>query len=268
MIPYSFNYKKASSVADAASLLKGSSEAKILAGGQTLIATMKMRLANPSDLIDISQIKELQFIRKDGNAIVIGAGTKHADVATSSDVKSAIPALADLAGMIGDPAVRHMGTLGGSVANNDPAADYPAAVVGLNATIKTNKRSIAANAFFTGMFSTALEDGEIITEISFPIPERGAYMKFPNPASRYAMAGVFVAKLKDGSVRVAVTGSAPCVFRHPAMEAALAKSFTPDAIKGIAVDASNLNSDIHASAEYRAHLTGVMAKRAVAAAAA
>jgi carbon-monoxide dehydrogenase medium subunit len=267
MIPYAFTYKKAKSVSDAEALLKGSSEAKILAGGQTLIATMKMRLANPSELIDISQIKELQFIRKDGGAIVIGAGTKHSDVHTSPDVKTAIPALAELASVIGDPAVRHMGTIGGSVANNDPAADYPAAVVALNATIKTNKRSIEADDFFTGMFSTALEDGEIITEISFPIPERGAYMKFPNPASRYAMAGVFVAKTKDG-VRVAVTGAAPCVFRQTAMEAALAKNFTPDAIKGISVDASNLNSDIHASAEYRAHLTGVMAKRAVAAAAA
>lgn len=267
MIPYAFKYKKAKSVADAEALLKGASEAKLLAGGQTLIATMKMRLAQPSDLIDISQIKELQFIRKDGASIAIGAGTKHADVQTSGEVKAAIPALAELAGMIGDPAVRHMGTIGGSLANNDPAADYPAAVVALNATIKTNKRSIKADDFFTGMFSTALEDGEIITEVSFPIPERSAYMKFPNPASRYAMAGVFVAKTKDG-VRVAVTGAAPCVFRQTAMEAALAKNFTPDAIKGIAVSADGLNSDIHASAEYRAHLTGVMAKRAVAAAAA
>lgn len=267
MIPYAFNYRKATSVADAASLLQGSPEAKILAGGQTLIATMKMRLANPAEVIDISQIKELQFIRQEGGSLVIGAGTKHADVATSKDVMTAIPALADLASMIGDPAVRHMGTLGGSVANNDPAADYPAAVVGLNATIKTNKRSIAADDFFTGMFMTALEDGEIVTEIVFPIPERAAYMKFRNPASRYAMAGVFVAMTKSG-VRVAITGSAPCVFRHPQMEEALAKNFSPDAIKDIAVDPSNLNSDLHASAEYRAHLTGVMAKRAVAAAAA
>src|SRR5690242_1781492 len=176
MIPYAFSYKKAKSVSDAEALLKGSSEAKILAGGQTLIATMKMRLANPSDLIDISQIKELQFIRKDGSNLVIGAGTKHAEVQTSADVKAAIPALAALAGMIGDPAVRHMGTIGGSIANNDPAADYPAAVVALNATIKTNKRSIKADDFFTGMFSTALQDGEIVTEVSFPIPERAAYM--------------------------------------------------------------------------------------------
>jgi carbon-monoxide dehydrogenase medium subunit len=266
MIPYSFTYKKAKSVADAEALLKGASEAKLLAGGQTLIATMKMRLANPPELVDISQIKELQVIRRDGNTLVIGAGTKHSDVATSADVRATIPALGDLAGMIGDPAVRHAGTLGGSVANNDPAADYPAAVLALNATIKTNKRSIKADDFFTGMFATALQDGEIITEIQFPIPERAAYMKFPNPASRYAMTGVFVAKTRGG-VRVAVTGAGPCVFRQPQMEAALAKSFTPDAIKGISVDASNLNSDIHASAEYRAHLTGVMAKRAVAAAA-
>jgi carbon-monoxide dehydrogenase medium subunit len=169
--------------------------------------------------------------------------------------------------MIGDPAVRHMGTLGGSLANNDPAADYPAAVLALNATIKTNRRSIAADDFFTGMFSTALEDGEIITEVSFPIPERAAYEKFRNPASRYAMAAVFVAKTKDG-VRVAVTGSGPCVFRHPEMEAALARDFSPEAIEDIAVDAGTLNSDIHGSAAYRAHLTGVMAKRAVQSAAA
>jgi len=266
MIPYAFSYKRAKSVSEAETLLKGSSEAKILAGGQTLIATMKMRLANPAELVDISRIGDLQYIRKAGNALAIGAASKHADVATSKEVRAAIPALAELAGMIGDPAVRHMGTIGGSVANNDPAADYPAAVLALNATIKTNKRSIKADDFFTGMFSTALEDREIIVEVSFPIPERAAYMKFPNPASRYAMAGVFVAKTKDG-VRVAVTGSGPCVFRHAAMEAALAKNFSADALKGITVDATNLNSDIHASAEYRAHLTTVMAKRAVAAAA-
>ena len=226
---------------------------------------MKMRLAKPSDLIDISGIKELSYIRVANGAIAIGAATTHFDVANSKDVASAIPALAQLASIIGDPAVRHKGTLGGSIANNDPAADYPAAVLGLNATIKTNRRSIAAdNAFFTGMFSTALEDGEIVTEISFPIPVPQAYAKkFANPASRYAMAGVFVAKTKS-AVRVAVTGAGACVFRVPEMEAALARSFTPDAITGITVDHADLNSDIHGSAEYRANLVSVMAKRAVA----
>lgn len=266
MITYPFKYKRAKSLADAESLLKGSPDAKLLAGGQTLIAAMKMRLASPSDLIDISGLKELSYIRASGDAVVIGAATTHFDVATSTDVTRTIPALAYLASIIGDPAVRHKGTLGGSVANNDPAADYPAAVLGLNATIKTNRRSIAADDFFTGMFSTALGDGEIVTEVSFPIPKKASYKKFPNPASRYAMAGVFVAQTNSG-VRVAVTGAGPCVFRVPAMEAALAKGFRPDAIAGISVDADGLNSDIHGSAEYRAHLVGVMAKRAVAEAA-
>jgi carbon-monoxide dehydrogenase medium subunit len=265
MIPYGFNYHRAKSLADAQALLANSPDAKLLAGGQTLIAAMKMRLAQPSDLIDISGLKELSFIRRDGDALVIGAGTKHQDVATSDEVARAIPALAHLAGTIGDPAVRHMGTLGGSVANNDPAADYPAAAVALAATIKTTKRSIAADDFFTGMFSTALEDGEIVTEVSFPIPQRAGYAKFRNPASRYAMAGVFVAKTRDG-VRLAVTGAAPAVFRVPQMEAALAKSFTPAAIADITIAADGMNSDIHGSAEYRAHLAAVMAKRAVEAA--
>ena len=196
---------------------------------------------------------------------MIGAGTKHNDVATSADIRKAIPALAHLASHIGDPAVRHMGTLGGSIANSDPAADYPAAVLGLGAEIKTTARTIKADDFFTGMFETALEEGEIITEVSFPVPEKAAYMKFPNPASRYAMVGVFVAKTKAG-VRVAVTGAASSVFRQSAMEAALAKSFTPDAVANIKVSPDNLNSDLHGSAEYRAHLVTVMAKRSVAAA--
>jgi len=263
MIPYPFTYHRPKSLAEAAKLFHG--DAKFLAGGQTLIPAMKMRLANPSALIDISGLKELSFVRAGGDAVVIGAGTKHFDVANSAEVKRAIPALADTAEQIGDPAVRHMGTLGGSLANNDPAADYPAAVLALGATIKTTKRSIAADDFFTGMFSTALDDGEIITEVSFPVPERAAYAKFPNPASRYAMAGVFVAKTKHG-VRVAVTGAAPCVFRVKEMEAALAKNFAPDAVAKIAVAADGMNSDIHATAEYRAHLVTVMAGRAVAAA--
>ena len=265
MITYPFNYKRATSVAHAETLLKGSPDAKLLAGGQTLIAAMKMRLASPSALIDISQLIELSYIRASNDAVVIGAATTHFEVANSADIFKRIPALAHLASIIGDPAVRHRGTLGGSVANNDPAADYPAAVLGLDATIKTNRRSIAADEFFTGMFSTALSDGEIITEVSFPIPTKASYKKFPNPASRYAMAGVFIAQTNSG-VRVAVTGAGPCVFRVPAMEAALAKSFSAGALEGITIDSGGLNSDIHGSAEYRAHLVGVMARRAVAAA--
>ena len=265
MIPYPFRYTRAKSLADAEALLAKSPEAKLLAGGQTLIAAMKMRLAQPSDLIDISGLRELSFIRRAGDALVIGAGTKHHDVEASAEVMRAIPALAHLAHVIGDPAVRHMGTIGGSLANNDPAADYPAAALALAATIRTTRRAIAADDFFTGMFTTALEDGEIVTEISFPIPERAGYSKFPNPASRYAMAGVFVAKTKFG-VRVAVTGAGASVYRMPQMEVALARSFAPDAIAKIAVSADGLNSDIHGSAEYRAHLVGVMARRAVEAA--
>jgi carbon-monoxide dehydrogenase medium subunit len=265
VIPYAFHYRRAASLADAETALKAFPDAKLLAGGQTLIAAMKMRLAQPSDLIDISGLKELSFIRIETGRVVIGAGAKHYEVADSVEVQQAIPALASLAYSIGDPAVRHMGTLGGSLANNDPAADYPAAVLALDATITTQRRTIAADDFFTGMFSTVLDEGEIITSASFPIPERAGYAKFPNPASRYAMAGVFVAKTKSG-VRVAVTGAAPCVFRVPEMEAALAQDFSPDAVAQIAIDPSDLNSDIHGSAEYRANLVTVMAKRAVAAA--
>jgi aerobic carbon-monoxide dehydrogenase medium subunit len=262
VITYQFAYRRAKSVSDAEALFAKTPDAKFLAGGQTLIPTMKMRLAQPPELIDISGINELSFIRASSDTLTIGAGMKHDAVAVSSDVKRAIPALADLAEGIGDPAVRNMGTLGGSLANNDPAADYPAAALALAAIIKTTRRTIAADDFFTGMFSTALEDGEIITEVSFPIPERAAYVKFPNPASRYALAGVFVAKSKSG-VRVAVTGAGPGVFRVPEMEAALAKKFSPDAVVHVKISADDLNSDIHASAEYRAHLVSVMAKRAV-----
>jgi carbon-monoxide dehydrogenase medium subunit len=266
VIPYAFQYHRATSLGDAEARLKSSPDAKLLAGGQTLIAAMKMRLAQPSDLIDISGLRELSFIRAGGDAIVVGANTKHFEVAQSAEVRGIIPALAQLAESIGDPAVRHMGTLGGSLANNDPAADYPAAVLALGATIKTNRRSVAADEFFTGMFTTALDPDEIITAVSFPVPERAGYAKFPNPASRYAMAGVFVAKTKSG-VRVAVTGAGPCVFRVPEMEAALTRSFTANAIAGIAVDPADLNSDLHGSAEYRANLVGVMARQAVNAAA-
>jgi aerobic carbon-monoxide dehydrogenase medium subunit len=261
---YNFEYHQAKSV-DEASKLATKDEAKLMAGGMTLIPTLKQRLAKPSDVIDLGKIAELKGIKKDGNAVVIGAMTRHVDVANSDVVKSSIPALAHLAAHIGDPAVRNRGTCGGSIANNDPAADYPSAVVALNATVITNKRKIAADDFFKGMFETALQPGEIITAVSFPVPEKAAYMKFPNPASRYAIVGVFVAKTGN-NVRVGVTGAGASVFRQKDMEAALAKSWNADAIKGIAQKQDGLNSDIHASAEYRAHLVGVMARRAVAAA--
>jgi len=259
---YNFDYQRPQSVADASKAIAGKDEAKLLAGGMTLIPTLKQRLAKPSDLVDLGRIAELKGIKRDGNAIVIGAMTRHAEVASSDVVKSAIPALAQLAGGIGDPQVRNRGTIGGSLANNDPAADYPAAVLGLNATIITNKRRIAADDFFKGMFETALGQDEIITAVSFPVAEKAGYSKFPNPASRYAIVGVFVAKTAGG-VRVAVTGAGPCVFRAEAMEKALAKSFSADAIKDLKIAPGELNSDIHASREYRAHLVGVMARRAV-----
>jgi carbon-monoxide dehydrogenase medium subunit len=265
MIPYSFTYHRPKSLSEAQALLSHAPDAKLLAGGQTLIAAMKLRLSNPSALIDISGFPELSFVRATEGTITIGAATKHADVASSSVLWEKIPALAGLAKQIGDPAVRHMGTLGGSLANNDPAADYPAAALGLGATVRTSTRSIAADDFFTAMFSTALQDGEIITEVSFPVPKRAGYAKFPNPASRYAMVGVFVADL-GGQIRVAVTGAAPCVFRQGEMEAALAKDFSPAALESIAASPDGLTSDIHGSAEYRAHLVNVMTKRAVSAA--
>jgi aerobic carbon-monoxide dehydrogenase medium subunit len=262
---YNFQYKQAASVADAAALLGKASDGKLVAGGMTLIPTLKQRLAQPSDLIDLGKIAELKGIRRDGNAVVIGAMTLHADVASSDVVKSAIPALAHLAGLIGDPAVRNRGTIGGSLANNDPAADYPAAVLGLDAAVVTNKRQIRSDDFFKGLFETALEADEIITAVRFPLVQKAGYMKFPNPASRYAIVGAFVAKTAAGA-RVAITGAGPCVFRVAAMEDALAKNWSADAVKDIKIPAQGLNSDIHASAEYRAHLVTVMAKRAVAAA--
>jgi carbon-monoxide dehydrogenase medium subunit len=251
-------------LADAAKALAAAEDGKLMAGGMTLIPTLKQRLARPSDVVDLGKIAELAGIKQEGSTLVIGAMTRHADVANSDLVKKVNPALGHLAGLIGDPAVRNRGTIGGSIANNDPAADYPGAVVGLGATVTTNKRKIAGDDFFTGMFETALEPNEIITSVSFPSADKAAYTKFPNPASRYAIVGVFVAKSGAG-VRVAVTGAGPCVFRVPDMEQALAKSFTVDAIKDVKVPASNLNSDIHASSEYRAHLINVMARRAVAA---
>jgi len=259
---YEFNYHKATSVADAAARLAAAADAKLMAGGQTLIAALKLRLASPSDVIDLRGIAELRGIRKDGGAISIGALTTHAEVAASKDVLQAVPALASLAASIGDPMVRNMGTLGGSIANNDPAADYPAGVLALGATVHTNKRKIAAADFFTGMYETALQPGEIITSVSFPLPKHAGYAKFKNPASRYAIVGVFVAETANG-VRVAVTGAGPCVFRVPALEKALGAKFSADAVANIKVAAAGLNSDMHASAEYRAHLVTVMARRAV-----
>ncbi len=236
-----------------------------MAGGMTLIPTLKQRLARPSDLIDLGGLAELKGIKREGNNIVIGATTLHSDVANSAEVKKAIPALAYLASIIGDPAVRNRGTIGGSIANADPAADYPAAVLALDATVATNKRKIAGGDLFKGLFETALEPGEIITSVSFPIPERAGYEKFRNPASRYAIVGVFVAKTAGG-VRVAVTGAGPFAFRVKAFEEALSRNFAPKALDGLTVPATGLNSDIHAGADYRAHLVGVIAQRAVAAA--
>jgi carbon-monoxide dehydrogenase medium subunit len=260
---YEFTYHKPASLAAAAKLL-GEEEAKLVAGGMTLVPTLKLRLAKPSDLVDLAAIGALKGIKEEGGGLTIGAMTRHAEVQRSDIVKRVIPGLAELAGMIGDPAVRNRGTIGGSIANNDPAADYPSAVLGLGATIVTTKREIAGDDFFTGMFETALGPDEILTAVKFPKPQACAYQKFRNPASRYAIVGVFVARTGSG-VRVAVTGAGPCVFRVPEMEAALAKSFSADAIKDIAIPDEGLNSDIHASAEYRAHLVGVMARRAVAA---
>jgi aerobic carbon-monoxide dehydrogenase medium subunit len=262
---HDFGYHRPASAADAAGLIASKSEGKIVAGGMTLIPTLKQRLAQPSDLVDLGGIAELKGIKAEGAGITIGAMTTHADVARSAEVQKAIPALAVLAGGIGDPQVRNRGTIGGSVANSDPAADYPAAVLALGATIRTNKREIKADDFFKGMFETALADGEIITAIHFPKPDKAGYSKFPNPASRYAIVGVFVAKAGSG-VRVAVTGAGPCAFRSKDLESALAASFTPDAAKAVKVKADGFNSDLHATAAYRAHLVSVMASRAVAAA--
>jgi carbon-monoxide dehydrogenase medium subunit len=260
-----FRYLRATSLAEAEDMFHRSADGRYLAGGQTLIPTMKQRLAAPADLIDIANIPALAFIRRESHALVIGAATRHADVAASPEVRDAIPALAVLAGEIGDPAVRHKGTLGGSIANNDPAADYPAAVLGLGATVKTTRRSIAADEFFTGLFETALKPGEIVTEVSFPLPRRAGYAKFPNPASRYAMVGVFVADFAN-AVRVAVTGAAACVFRMSEMESVLTKRFAPDSVAKIPVSPDGFNSDLFGSAEYRANLVTIMAKRAIAAA--
>jgi carbon-monoxide dehydrogenase medium subunit len=260
---YAFNYHRPATIADALAKLRAADDGKLMAGGMTLIPTLKQRLAGPTDLIDLGGIAELKSIVVSSESLTIGAMTTHDAVASSGEVRMAVPALSALAYAIGDPQVRNRGTIGGSIANNDPAADYPAAVLALGAVIHTDRRQIPADEFFTGLFETALAPDELITKVTFPTPERSGYAKFYQRASRYALVGVFVAKKKT-SVRVAVTGAASCVFRLPQMEEALTAKFSPSAIDGIEVSADGLNSDLHASAEYRAHLIGVMARRAVA----
>jgi carbon-monoxide dehydrogenase medium subunit len=264
---YQTTYHRPSSVDEAAALFGKVSEAKYLSGGHTLIPVLKQRLASPSDVIDLGKIKDLIGIEASADSVTIKAATAHYDVATSSVVQHAIPALAHLASLIGDPAVRYRGTIGGSIANNDPAADYPAAVLGLGATVKTNRRVIAADDYFQGLFTTALEDGEIITAVSFPIPAKAGYAKFPNPASRYALTGVFVAKTKSGEIRVAATGASQSgVIRVPAIEAALAANWSPTALDSVTISDAGLMSDLHGASDYRANLIKVMAQRAVIAA--
>jgi carbon-monoxide dehydrogenase medium subunit len=261
---YGFKVHRPTTVRQAAGLLQREEEPKLLAGGHTLIPTMKLRLAGPKHIVDMSQIEDLVGIEDSARSITIGAMTTHHTVANSEAVKAAIPALADLAGMIGDPAVRHRGTIGGSIANDDPNADYPAACLGLGATIITNKRRIEADEFFKGLFETALEGDEIITKVQFPKVSKAAYIKFPNPASRFALVGVFVAK-RSSEIRVAVTGAGSNgVFRVPSFEEALKKRFGPKSLEGMTIEADGMSSDIHGSAEYRAHLVGVLARRAVA----
>jgi aerobic carbon-monoxide dehydrogenase medium subunit len=264
---YETTYHRPSSVDEAAALFAKGAEAKYLAGGHTLIPVMKQRLASPSDVIDLGKIKELVGIEVSADAVTIKAATTHHDVAQNAEVQKAIPALAHLASLIGDPAVRHRGTIGGSVANNDPAADYPAAVLALDATVKTNKRSIKTGDFFKGLFATALEDGEIITAVSFPIPAKAGYAKFPHPASRFALTGVFVVKTKAGDIRAAATGASQSgVMRVGAIEAALKANWSPGALDGVKISADGLLSDIQGSSDYRANLIKVMAQRAVVAA--
>ena len=263
---YEFNYNRPTSLADAKAAMNSAGEDGVfLAGGQTLIPALKLRLRKPAAVVDLAAIPGLTGIKMEGDRVVVGALTTHATVAGDKTVKERIPALAALAGGIGDPQVRNRGTIGGSIANADPAADYPAAVVALDAEVVTDRRQIAGDAFFTGLFETALEPGEIVTAVKFRVPTKAAYIKFPHPASRFALVGVFVASHKDG-VRVVVTGAGPSVFRVEAMEKALAKDFSAKALDGITVPADDLNNDLHGAADYRAHLVGVLAKRAVTAA--
>jgi carbon-monoxide dehydrogenase medium subunit len=262
---HAFQYHRPSNLKEALALGSQKDEGRYLAGGQSLVQAMKLRLSSPSDLIDLNALGDLKALKAESGTVTIGAMVRHAEVAASSAVRQTIPALAALAGMIGDRQVRHMGTLGGSLANNDPAADYPAAVLGLGATVVTSKRKIEADKFFKGLYDTALEPGELITAVSFPAPKRAAYMKFKNPASRFAIVGVFVAEFGKG-VRVAVTGAGPGVFRQADMEKALSAKFAPESVAGIKVSPAGLNNDLHATPEYRAHLITVMARRAVEAA--
>ena len=268
---YAFEYLKPSSVAEAVAMLAANEDGKFLSGGHTLLPAMKLRLAGPSALVDLNGVAELNGISRKGDTkgdtLVIGALSRHHDVAESALVQEAIPTLAEMVGTIGDPAVRHRGTIGGSIANNDPSADYAAAALALGATIVTDRRRIAADDYFKGLFTTALAEGEIVTSVEFPIPRRMGYAKFRNPASRYALCGVCVAETASGEIRVTVVGAgAEGVFRVAAMESALKADFSADALKGITVDPDGMASDIHADQEYRAHLVGVMARRAVAAA--
>lgn len=258
---YSFTLERPTSTDQAVQHLANG--ARPLAGGQTMLASMKLRLADPGQVVDLGAIPDLAGIKRDGNTFVIGAMTRHAQVAANADIRAALPALANLAGNIGDRQVRAMGTLGGSVANNDPAACYPAAVLGLGATVNTTQRSMAADDFFQGMFTTALEENELITSIAFPVVENAAYIKFRQPASRFALVGVFVAKTANG-VRVAITGGGNGVFRHAGLEAALTNTFTPHAVEGVVIDAADFSSDLHASSAYRANLVKVLTQRAVA----
>jgi len=262
---YAFNYHKPTSIEEVGRILGSATDASLLAGGMSLVPTLKQRLAAPSDLIDLNAVSGLDGINIDGGEVHVGAMARHAEVAASADVQQIIPALAALAEGIGDHQVRNRGTLGGSIANNDPAADYPAAVVALDATVETTQREIGADDFFQGLFETALDSGEIVTGVRFKVPQQAAYAKFEQPASRFALVGVMVAQ-HDGGVRVAVTGAGMCVFRVPAMEAALASDFSADAIRDISVPADELNTDLHGTAEYRAHLVNVMARKAVTAA--
>ncbi|MCE2950225.1 MAG: FAD binding domain-containing protein [bacterium] len=259
---YEFEYVRPKSVAEAAGFLAANSDARLMSGGMTLLPTMKQRLAQASHLVHVGPLGELKSITREGDALVIGSAATHDQVQGSEVVGAAIPALAKLARGIGDPQVRYMGTIGGSIANNDPAADYPAGVLGLGATVVTHLRQIAADDYFQGLFTTALGEGEIVTAVRFPVPRRAGYVKFAHPATGYAMSGVFVAETGSG-VRVAVTGAGNGVFRWAEAEAALAKSMSPKALDGLALDASHFSEDIHATREYRAQLCRVMAARAV-----
>lgn len=260
---YPYRYHRPATLADAGELLAAGEDARPLAGGMSLIPVMKHRLAAPSDLVDLAGIGELAGIAADAGTLAVGAMTPHAAVAASETVKQTIPAIATLAGGIGDPLVRNRGTIGGSLANNDPAACYPSAVLALGAEIVTTRRRIAAGDFFRGLFETALEPGELIAEVRFPVPAAASYRKFPNPASRFSIVGVFLARLADGAVRVAVTGAGPCVFRAAEFERALSAAFAPESLAGLAVPADGLTADIHGSAAYRAHLITVLTEDAV-----